>query len=101
MCYKSMTPYENASYRCWRGKVGEKFFCRWIGNQHPSELVFTGRRRHDGVEFKVEAIHQTVSEATQVDGLNELVSDANRSNYDILVVRWSGLEVKPVATNGF
>ena len=42
-----------------------------------------------------------------VDGLNELVSDANRSNYDILVVRWSGLKVKPpkplkpVVTNGF
>ena len=42
-----------------------------------------------------------------VDGLNGLISDAHRSNYDILVVRWSGLKVKPpeplklVVTNGF
>ena len=48
-------------------------FCKWIGYQHSSELIFTRRRiqsdksRHDGVEFKVGAFHQTVSEATVKD----------------------------------
>ena len=28
------------------------------------------------------------------DDLSDLVSDASRSNYDVLVFRWSGLKVK-------
>ena len=44
------------------------------------------------IEERVARVHW----ATYENGLNELVLDVNRSDYEVLEVRWANLKVKPL-----